>query len=79
MKEFDPPMVTITQEEHEQLLKCKGIVESLWRKLGPYNWPEVFQLPKGKTWRDILQDVEETAFYKIRTDIELLMGFDDSE
>ena len=79
MKEFPAPMVTIPPEEYEQLLKCKSIVETLWRKLGPYSWPDVFRLPKGTTFADIVHDEEEMRFYQIRTEIERLMGFDDSE
>ncbi len=79
MKNFPAPMVTISPEEYAQLQKCKSIVETLWWKFGPYSWPEVFRLPRGKTIKDIINDEHEMAFYAIRTDIGTLMEFDDSE
>jgi hypothetical protein len=77
MKEFDKPMVTISQEHYEQLQECKAIVNSLWMQFGPYSWPEAFRLPKGKTFADL--DSYEFEFYQLRSRVEKLLGFDDSE
>lgn len=80
MKKFPAPMVTISPEEYAQLQKCKSIVETLWWKFGPYSWPEVFRLPRGTTFKDIINDHEqEIAFYQICSTMKTLMGFDDSE
>jgi len=37
MKEFDTPMICITQEEYEQLKECR-IAQELWQIYGPYNF-----------------------------------------
>ncbi len=79
MKKFPAPMVTISPEEYEQLQKCKSVVETLWRKFGPYSWPDAFRLPKGTTFKDIINDEQEMAFYQLRSDVDTLMEFDDSE
>ena len=77
MKAFDTPMVTISQEEYDQLQECKAIINVLWMQFGPYQWPEAFRLPKGKTFADL--DTSEFEFYQIRSRFETLFGFDDSE
>ena len=78
MKEFDKPMVTITQEHFEQLQECKTLINMLWTQFGPYQWPQEFRLPKGKTFRDLPAD--DFQFYSGFTSrMDRLMEFDDSE
>lgn len=80
MKNFDAPLVTITQEEYDQLQQCKALIELLWAKFGPYDWPEAFRLPKGKSFRDLLpEDSTDFQFYQFRSHVNRLMEFDDSE
>ena len=80
MKEFDKPMVTITQEHFEQLQECKALVNMLWLQFGPYQFPAEFRLPKGKTFRDLSEHSDEFKFYAtFRSRLDRLMEFDDSE
>ena len=79
MKEFDEPMVTVSQEHFDQLQECRSIVEDLWRQFGPYKWPEAFRLPRGKTFADLDPHGHEFRFYQIRSRLGRLMEFDDSE
>jgi hypothetical protein len=81
MKEFDKPMVTISQEHFEQLQECKALINTLWMRFGPYEWPKEFRLPKGKTFRDLLPaESDDFQFYSGFTSrVEYLMKFDDSE
>jgi len=81
MKKFDTPMVTISQEEYEQLQECKTLVNMLWMRFGPYQWPKVFQLPKGTTWKDLdkPERKDDFDFYRFVHRVDVLMNFDDSE
>ena len=81
MKEFDKPMVTISQEHFEQLQECKAIVECLWMQFGPHSWPDRFRLPKGKTFADLdlAQGSHEFEFYQLRPRFDRLFDYDDSE
>ena len=81
MREFDKPMVTISQEHFDQLQECKALIELLWRRFGPYDWPEEFRLPKGMTWSDLAKKGEtiEGSFYRFTHRMDVLMDFDDSE
>ena len=80
MKEFDQHMICISQEEHQQLLECKTLINLLWSKFGAYDWPKEFRLPKGKTFRDLLDDgSDDFQFYQFIQRMENLMNFDDSE
>ena len=81
MKNFDTPMVTISKEEYDQLKECKMLINTLWRKFGPYDWPREFSLPKNLSWKD-LYEVEqegERGFYQFTQRVNELMKFDDSE
>ena len=53
----------------------------LWTQFGPYQWPQEFRLPKGKTFRDLLpEDSDDFQFYSGFTSrMDRLMEFDDSE
>jgi hypothetical protein len=80
MKEFDKPMVTVSQEHYDQLQECKALINMLWMQFGPYQWPAEFRLPKGKTFRDFHEQSYEFKFYSgFRSRVERLMEFDDSE
>jgi len=79
MKKFDPPMVCISPEEYEQLQECKALINTLWMRFGPYEWSKEFRLPKGKTFRDFPLHSTEFKFYQIRSRIDRLMDYDDSE
>jgi hypothetical protein len=79
VKKFDTPMVTISQEEYDQLQECKSIINVLWMQFGPHSWPERFRMPKGKTFRDFSEHSHEFEFYQIRSRFDRLMGYDDSE
>jgi hypothetical protein len=37
MKEFDAPLVTITNEEYEQLVECRKILDELWMEHSPHS------------------------------------------
>ena len=80
MKEFDEPMVTVSQEHFDQLQECKALIDMLWMHFGPYNWPQEFRLPRGKTFRDLSEHSAEFKFYSsFKTRVDRLMEFDDSE
>ena len=79
MKEFDKPLVTITQEHYDQLQECKAIIECLWMQFGPHEWPEAFRLPKGKTFHEFSEHSNEFKFYQIRSRFDRLFDYDDSE
>ncbi len=74
---FDQPLVTITQEHFEQLQECKALIEVLWQRFGPYDWPKEFRLPSGKLVSDLTQD--DLKFHQFTHRMDVLMGFDDSE
>ena len=77
MKEFDTPMVTVSKDHYDQLQECKRIVTLLWMKFGPYEWPKEFRMPKGKTFADL--NKSEFDFYLLRSSMDTLFEFDDSE
>jgi hypothetical protein len=79
MKTFDKPMVTISQEEYDQLQECKAVINVLWMQFGPHSWPERFHLPKGKMFADLDPHGHEFEFYQLRTRFDRLMDYDDSE
>lgn len=74
MKEFDPHLVTISQEEFEQLKTCRDIVHELWMVYGPYGFPKELREPN-----DYTRVAERGYHVSIRQRIERLMNFDDSE
>ena len=77
MKEFDKPLVTITPEEYEQLQECKRVLTVLWRQFGPHSWPREFNLPSGKNFQNC--SPEEFEFYTLRSKLDRLFDYDDSE
>ncbi|MGD9728629.1 MAG: hypothetical protein AB7L09_01405 [Nitrospira sp.] len=79
MKEFDKPLVTISQDEYEQLQECKNLIRTLWMRFGAHRWPKEFYPPKGLSWADIAKNPEEFDFYRWTHRIDVLMNYDDSE
>ena len=77
MREFDKPMVTISQEHFDQLQECKALIKILWQRFGPYDWPKKFRLPPGKLVSDLTQD--DLKFHQFTHRMDVLMDFDDSE
>ena len=74
MKQFDPHLVTITQEEYLQLKVCEAIADELWMIYGPYDFPKELREPNNYT-----QISERGYKVSIRQRLEKLMDFDDSE
>ena len=68
MKEFDPHQITISQEEHTQLVECRTIVRQLWHTYGPYKFPRELRE------RDSLYDN-----LSVNSRVDVVMNFDDSE
>ena len=79
MKEFDKPLVTISQEEYDQLQECKSIIKCLWKQFGPHSWPDRFRMPKGKTFVNLDPNGHDFEFYQLRSRFDRLMDYDDSE
>jgi hypothetical protein len=83
MKDFDKPLVTISQEDYDQLQECKALINMLWRRfcLLGNGWPKEFRLPRGKSFRDFLgpEHSEDFQFYRFTQRVDVLMDFDDSE
>lgn len=74
MKKFNDPMVTISKEHYKQLQECKSLIELLWEKFGPYDWPEEFRLPRGKSFSDFLpENSTDFKFYQFKTRMNNLM------
>lgn len=71
MKTFDPPRVCISQEEYDQLLQCRIVAEQVWRIYGPYAFPKELQVNHI--------EYPETYPRSVRSRLERLMDFDDSE
>ena len=72
MKEFDPPLVAISQEEYQQLITCKSIAEDLWRMYGAYSFPKEMREPSPMISKGTYHD---SIYYRLTK----LMDFDDSE
>jgi len=79
MKKFEPHRVCITQEEYQQLQQCKRIVSLIWRKFMWNGWPKEFRLPPGKTFADFVNDPDAMEFYQLRSTVDQLFDYDDSE
>jgi len=78
MKEFGEPMVTISREEYDQLQECKALIDMLWMRFGPYDWPKEFRLPRKKLLCDFHPESDEFRFYAgFRQRINVLVDFDD--
>lgn len=78
MKNFDQPLVTISQEEYDQLQECKSLIRLLWNRFCLFgSWPKAFRVPQGKSFRDFPEHSDEFQFYRFTHRVDNL--FDDGE